>query len=286
MEGGFVEPEAREELGRRLEAMNAEPEAPASDPGGAEPQPEPAPEENTPEPAQEPPEPAPAAPPAPLAPPVDPVVESTRRENAQLRAQLDQLTPEVEEYRRLELERQALKIEMPSKEEFAEDPSKATERAIRNMTEATARRFASLDGSVQKIGQDVWGVAKSSAEAEVLRQFPSVDMEKYRPSFERAMALNPNLTPSQAIKSVANPADLIAKPEAAPMTPASKAAAAPRSGRAVRTGASTRKAKTPSSTDYLQQAELARQNGDERGRQEAMRASLAARLKETGKNIQ
>jgi len=229
-------------------------------------------------------EPAPAAPPVPA---VDPAqVESTQRENALLRAKLDQLQPEVEDYRRLEQERGALNVQLPTAEELAENPAKAMERYHRDMTEATARRFAALQGSVQKIGQDVWGVAKSSAEAEVLRRYPGVDMEKYRPSFERTMARNPDLNAVEAIKVVADPADLIAKKETAPMTQKPRSAAVPRSGRAVRTGASTRKSKEPTSQDYLAAAETARQAGDERGRKTAMSAAIEARLGETNKKIQ
>ena len=281
--------EIRDQLRARLTPAEPEPEPAPSEPEPAEtPQPEPAPEEPTPEPAPdaEPAPAAPAAPPTPAAPAqTDEEKAALRNELTAMQARIDQMQPELEQHRTLARERDALSVDMPTKEEWAEDPAKATERYHRNMTEAFARRMAQSEMSMQRMGADVWESRKGAAENAVLQKYPGIDMEKYRPSFEAYMARNPNSSPFEAIKAVANPADLIARKEPAPMTPAPKSAAAPKSGRAVRTGASIRKSTAPNSSALLQNAERARQEGDTRGHKQGLRSALEARLKETGNLI-
>ena len=208
--------------------------------------------------------------------------EAVARQNVLLQQQLDQIQPELQAHRQLDRERRNLAVEMPSKEEFAEDPAQATERALRNMTEAVARRNAGIEDSLRRMGVDVWNASKGTAEAEVSRAYPGLDMEKYRPAFERTLAQNPALTPAQAIKVVAEPADLISQATTAPKTPRPVAAAAPKPGRSARAGVPlTKQPKAPTSEDLLQQRQTAIAAGDTYGAANLMRQAVAARLKGT-----
>lgn len=255
--------------------------APAIDPvPEPEPQLEPTPPEPTPESAPSP-EPAPAA--IPPAPSMGFDREAVARQNVLLQQQLDQMQPELEAHRQLERERKNLAVEMPSKEEFAEDPAQATERVLRNMTEVVARRNAGIEDSLRRMGADVWNASKGTAEAEVSRKYPGLNMEKYRPAFERAMAQNPALSPVQAMKVVAEPADLIPQTTAAPKTPRPVASAAPKPGRPARAGAPLHKQpKAPTVADLMRQRQEAITAGDHYRGQQLMRAATAARLTGAG----
>jgi hypothetical protein len=204
------------ELTQRLNAQGA---PPAAEPAPGEPAPAaPAP---APEPAPSPtPAPSPEAPPVPTAPPaVDQKLLEAERALALARAQIDQQRAEIEERRLEEQVRKNRKIELPKEELWEEDPAKARRMLTEHTKEALVQLEVDLrkefNASLVRMGADVVELRQTSSEQQVLKAFPHLQLEKYRPAWEAKMA-EKDLTAVEAMRLVADPADLM--PQAAPST--------------------------------------------------------------------
>lgn len=232
-----MSPANKEELRKRLtnQAVNQAPESG---------QPAPAQQAAAPQGA---PEPVPVAPAAPAAPPPPaapaPVQGIDPAEHRKLQDQLDRTQNELKSFaeqsqaRDTELaafrQQEAQRMQLPSEAELDEmGAGKAALRiadATKAYTDAGHRALADdLNRNVIQPNQEKMGrISRVTAEQEAEHAYPGM-MGKYGKAMHNYMATNPNTSPIQALKAVADPRDLSAVLSAQPTTsqPASPQAAA------------------------------------------------------------
>lgn len=233
--------------------LNPEPK-----PGSGTAQAEPAPTAAPPAPAPS----SPAAPPAPPAPAPAPA------QDPELLARIAQLEAEnkASKSRKLDLP----KLNLPSREQLDAMPqgealtllASALDGRTTAALEAVNQQLQSFnEDRLVPIQENLNAVRKKEAEGLLASKFPRLDLEKYRPRFEAVLKKHRGLDFEEAIRLVADPADLM--PAEAPKIPASASAAHVDSGLPART-ASTPAPKEPelSSTELMAKAHEARRSGD------------------------
>jgi len=228
---------------------------PGSKPGSGSARPEPAPAAVPPAPAQS----SQATPPAPAPVPA---------QDPDLLARIAQLEAEnkANKSRKLDLPR----LNLPSKENLDAMPQgEALTLIAQALDGRTTAALEAVNQQLQSFNEDrlvpiqenLNAVRRKEAEVVLAGKFPRLDIEKYRPRFEAILKKHRGLDFEEAIRLVADPADLM--PGEAPTIPASASAAHVDSGLPART-ASTPAPKPPqlSSAELMAKAHEARRNGD------------------------
>ena len=228
-------------------------------PGSGSARTEPAPAAVPPAPAQpSQTPPAPAVPPAPPAPVQDP----------DLLARIAQLEAEnkTAKARRLDLPR----LNIPSKENLDAMPQgEALTLIAQALDGRTTAALEAVNQQLQSFNEDrlvpiqenLNAVRRKEAETSLTAKFPRLDIEKYRPCFEAILKKHRGLDFEEAIRLVADPADLM--PGEAPMIPAGASAAHVDSGLPARTASTpTPKPTQLSAAELLAKAHEARRSGD------------------------
>ncbi len=235
------------------------------------------------------PPPAPAAPAAPATPPAPPAVDV-----AALQARLNELQASNES---LNAQVQALRaappvpveIKLPPKEQLDAMPqSELAEFIARQVSghtmAAVQSQMAALKSqAIDPLAANLNAVRKAEAEKALKGLFPRLDLEKYRPAFEAKLTQNRSLTFEDAIRLVADPADLMPGDPAMTSAPQAGAGVHMETGVPSRTAATPAPAqKEPTEAELISAANEARLRGDTYSQRKLMERATKLRLGFTG----
>jgi len=237
-------------------------------PGSGVGQSEPAPAQAAPPPVT-PPAAAPVTPPAPPAPPPPPAVAAPDPQVAELLQRLERVEAENRNLRNRKIEVPEIKLPA-TKEQLDAMPqgeaialmAQALGGHMRAAVEAVNQGLTSFEAEkLDPLRDNLNAVRKRDAETSLKGKFPRLDLEKYRPKFEDVLRRHRTLNFEEAIRMVADPADLM--PADAPMTPAAASVAHVETGLPARTASiPAATPKPPSASELMAQAAEARRSGN------------------------
>ena len=230
-----------------------------------------------------------AAPAAPAAPPAQPAVDvaALQRQLADLQASNQALASQVQTLRTAPP--QPVEIKLPPKEQLDAMPQSelaeyiARQVAGHTMAAVQSQLSALEQQQIAPLTANLNAVRQADAERALRGRFPRLDLEKYRPAFEAKLAGNRSLSFEDAIRLVADPADLM------PGDPAMTSAQPVGAGVHMETGVPSRTAassapasKEPSEAELVALASQARERGDTFNHRRYMQMATKVRLGFTG----
>lgn len=205
---------------------------------------------------------------------------------ARLQARVDQQDVEAAALRKALEER----AKMPSAKELNElDQGEAILKVVAAMRAAQDAKFQAfaddLNRNVAQPLKETVGRVTLQQKRDIARSaYPQVDMNRYGQAFDEKAKAYPDLSPVEVLKLVADPRDLSGTRE--PRTPAPAGAAHMEVGRSAHAGQSAsntgRNANQVTTTDYLQAAAKAEDEGNAQLAKQLRQEGLKARLVNQG----